>query len=70
MLTQIEQKIGVWLLHRDDETWANHHMESALCNMILQDLDMILYYFDMDWQVNGTPISPPGDLMDIKIILA
>ncbi len=45
-------------------------MESTLRNMILQDLDALLYYFDTDWQVNSTPISPPGDLKDIAIILA
>jgi hypothetical protein len=58
------------VLGLDDETWANHRTESALRNMILQDLDVLLYYFDMDWQVNGTPNSPPGDLKDIAIILA
>ncbi len=58
------------VLGLDNETWANHCTESALRNMILQDLDALLYYFDMDWQENGTPILPPGDLTDIAIILA
>jgi hypothetical protein len=58
------------VLSLDDETWANHRTESALCNMILQDLDKLLFYFDTDWQLNGTPILPPGDLKDIAIILA
>ncbi len=58
------------VLGLDNETWANHCTESALRNMILQDLDALLYYFDTDWQTNGTPILPPGDLKVIAIILA
>ncbi len=30
----------------------------------------MMYYFDMDWQVNGKPVSLPGNLTDIAIILA
>jgi hypothetical protein len=41
------------VLGLDDETWANHRTESALRNMILQDLDVQLYYFDMDCKVWG-----------------
>ncbi len=58
------------VLGLDDETWAHHRTESAFCNMILQDLDAILYYFDTDGYVHGTPTSSPGDLTDIAKILA
>ena len=52
------------------DSWAGHRTESAFCNAILQDLDAILYYYDTDWQVNGKPVSLPGDLMDMSTILA
>ena len=30
----------------------------------------MLYYYDTDWQVNGKPVSLPGNLMDMATILA
>ena len=35
------------VLGLDDNTWANCRMENALCNMIKQDLDALLYYFSI-----------------------
>ncbi len=58
------------VLGLDDDTWAKYRTESTFCNMILQDLDALLYYFDMDWHVNGMLTSPPGNVMYIAIILA
>ncbi len=52
----------------DDDTWAKHRTESALCSMILQDLDAMLYYFDTDWQVSEKPVLHHGDLTDMAII--
>jgi hypothetical protein len=49
------------VLGLDDETWAKYCTKSAFCNMILQNLDVMLYYFKIDWHVNAMPISPPGD---------
>ncbi len=53
-----------------DDSWAGHGTEGAFCNAIRQDLDVMLYYYDTDWQVNGKPVSLPGDLMDMATILA
>ena len=53
-----------------DDSWAGHRTEGAFCNAILQDLDAMLYYHDTDWQVNGKPVSLPGNLMDMATILA
>jgi hypothetical protein len=53
-----------------DDSWVTHWTENALCNMILQDLDAMLYYYDTDWHINGKPVSLPGDLMDMAAILA
>ena len=48
-----------------DDSWARHWTESAFHSTILQDLDVILYYYDNDWQVNSKPVSLAGDLMDM-----
>ncbi len=53
-----------------DDSWAGHQTKGAFCNAILQDLDAMLYYYDTDWQVNGKPVSLPGNLMDMATILA
>ena len=54
----------------DNNTWANQCTECVFCNLILQDLNAILYYFDTDWQVCGKPMSPPDEITDIAIIPA
>ena len=59
-----------FVLGHDDETWANHRTESTFRNMILQDLDALLYYFDTNDYVQGKPYSTPGDLTDIANIFA
>jgi hypothetical protein len=53
-----------------DDSWARHWTESAFRSTILQDLDVILYYYDNDWQVNSKPVSLAGNLMDMASILA
>jgi hypothetical protein len=40
----------------DDNTWANQCTECAFRNLILQNLDAMLYYFNMDWQVHSKPV--------------
>ncbi len=70
-MPQDQYRTFSWLvLGLDDETWANHRTESALCNLILQDLDALLYYFDTDWRVLDKPMSLPREITDMAIILA
>ena len=42
--------------------------ESAFKNLILQDLDVMMYYFDTDTYYKNKPISIPGDLKDMATI--
>jgi hypothetical protein len=58
------------VLGLDNNTWANYCSEGALCNMILQDLDAMMYYYDMDWQVCIKPVLPQGNITDMAKILA
>lgn len=70
-MPQDQYRTFSWLvLGLDDETWANHRTESALCNLILQVLDALLYYFDTDWRVLDKPMSLPREITDMAIILA
>lgn len=48
-----------------DNSWMRFWTENALRNMILHDLDVMLYYYDTNWHVHGKPMSLPGDLMDM-----
>lgn len=70
MSTDQYQSFTRLVLGFDDDTWANHHTKSALRNMILLDVDSMLYYFHTDWQVNGKNVLLPGNLVDMAIILA
>jgi hypothetical protein len=58
------------VLGLNDNTWGNYRSEGALCNLILQDLDAMMYYFDTDWQVSGKPVLLPGDIPNMARILA
>jgi hypothetical protein len=42
--------------------------EAAFKNLILQDLDVMMYYFDTDTYYKNEPISLPGDLKDMATI--
>jgi hypothetical protein len=58
------------VLGLNDNTWANYHSKGALRNMIFQDLDAMMYYYNMDWQVCSKPVSPPGNITNMAKILA
>jgi hypothetical protein len=44
--------------------------KSTFHNLILQDIDTSMYYYDTDNYVNGHPISLPGNLTNMAGILA
>ena len=53
------------------DTWALHHTERAFRNLIIQDLDMIMHYWDTDiYNMNCKPISYRGDRWDMARTLA
>jgi hypothetical protein len=51
------------------DSWANACAKSTFCNLILQDIDAIIYYYDTDNYVNGHLISLPGNLTNMAHIL-
>jgi hypothetical protein len=58
------------VLGLDNDTWGNYCSEGALCNLILQDLDAMMYYFDTDLQVSSKSVLLPGNIANMARILA
>ena len=52
------------------DSWAITQSEAVFKNLILHDLDMMMYYFDTDTFYKNEPISLPGDLKDMATIFA
>jgi len=52
------------------DSWASHQTESAFHNLIIQDLNTMLFYYDTDiYNVNQVPFLYPGDRKDMARIL-
>ena len=52
------------------DSWAATRMEAAFKNLLLHNLDVMMYYFDTDIYYKNAPISLPGDLKDMATIFA
>jgi hypothetical protein len=51
------------------DSWALHRTETAFRNLIIQDLDAMMFYFDTDcYNVNQVPFSYPGDSKEARIL--
>jgi hypothetical protein len=51
-------------------SWASHQTEMAFCNLIIQDLDAMIFYYNTNcYNVNQVPFSYPGDQKDMARIL-
>jgi hypothetical protein len=70
MSCELYKSFTLLVLGIDHDSWANACTESTFRNLILQDIDAIMYYYDTDNYVNGHPISLPGNLTDMARILA
>ncbi len=52
-------------------SWASHQTEMAFRNLIIQDLDAMMFYYNTDcYDVNQVPFSYLGDQKDMARILA
>ncbi len=53
------------------DSWASHQTETAFRNLIIQDLDAMMFYYDPDsYNVKQVPFSYLGDQKDMARILA
>ena len=60
-----------YVLGLPSDSWAIRRTETAFRNLIIQDLDAMMFYFDTDcYDVNQVPFSYPGDRKDMAMILA
>jgi hypothetical protein len=57
------------VLGLDHDSWATTHTKSAFRNIILYNIDALIYYFDTDNYVNSMPVSSPSNLTDMARIL-
>ena len=58
------------ILGLPSDSWAITRSEAVFKNLILHDLDAIMYYFDTDTYYNDVPISLPGVRKDMATIFA
>jgi hypothetical protein len=58
------------ILGLPSDPWAITRSEAVFKNLILHDLDAMMYYFDTNTYYKNDPISLPGDLNDMATILA
>jgi hypothetical protein len=54
----------------DQDSWATTCTKSTFRNLIIQDIDALMYYYDTNNYVNSMPVSSPGNLTDMARILA
>jgi len=52
------------------DSWTVTRSEAAFKNLLLHDLNMMMYYFNTDTYYKNEPISLPGDLKNMATILA
>ena len=45
-------------------------MESHFCNLLVQNIDVMIYYWDVDYYIDGKPLLLPNNQLDMACILA
>jgi hypothetical protein len=50
-------------------SWSATRTEAAFKNVLLHDLDVMMYYSDTNYYYNNAPVSLPGDCKDMATIL-
>jgi hypothetical protein len=61
---------GLMVLGLDHNCWTATCTKSAFRNLIIQDIDALMYYYDTYNYVNSMPVSSPSNLTDMACILA
>ena len=71
MSRELYKSFGRLVLGLNHNTWALHRTERAFRNLIVQDLDAIMYYWDTDdYTMAGTPMTYRDTRWDMARILA
>jgi hypothetical protein len=70
MSKEIYTSFGLLVLGLDHDSWATARTECAFHNLLIQDINAMMYYWDTDNYVNGAPVLLPDDRLDMACILA
>ncbi len=70
MSQKLYTSFSLMVLGLDHNFWATTCTKSAFCNLIIQDIDALMYYYDTNNYVNSMPVSSPGNLINMVRNLA
>ncbi len=70
MAHKLYKSFTLFVLGINSNSWDAACTKSAFCNLILQDNDVIMYYYENDIYCNGRPVSLHGNLTNMARILA
>jgi hypothetical protein len=70
MSKEIYTSFGLLALRLNHDSWATACTECAFCNLLIQDINAMMYYWDTDNYINGAPVSLPDDRLYMACILA
>jgi hypothetical protein len=70
MSKKIYTSFGLLVLGLNHDSWATACTERAFCNLLIQDIDTMMYYWDTVNYVNGATALLPDDRLDMARILA
>jgi hypothetical protein len=70
MSRRLYTSFGLMVLGLNHDSWATAHTKTAFHNLIIQDIDAMMYYYDTDKYVNSMPVSSTGNLTNMARILA
>jgi hypothetical protein len=67
---EIYTSFGLLIQGLNHDSWATACTECAFRNLLIQDIDTMMYYWDTNNYVNGAPVLLPDDHLDMACILA
>ncbi len=70
MSQRLYTSFSLMVLRLDHNSWATTCTKSAFRNLILQDIDAPMYYYDTNNYIISMPVSSPSNLTDMARILA
>jgi hypothetical protein len=70
MSEEIYTSFGLLVLGLNHDSWATACTERAFRNLLIQDINAMMYYWDTDNYINGAPVLLPDNRLDMACILA
>jgi hypothetical protein len=70
MSKDIYTSFGLLVLGLNHDSWTSAHTERAFHNLLIQDINAMMYYWDTNNYVNSVPFLLPDDRLDMAPILA